>query len=119
INAVRYLFGEEPTVVTATAGTRVGDERFDDGPEAVSVMLQLEDGRLATFVCSFGSAFSSRFTLLGERGSLTMDPAYEYAQSPRFVLEIDEQRAEHRFPDHDQFAAQLMYFSECIHEGRH
>jgi predicted dehydrogenase len=117
INAARYLFRQEPKLVAAAAASR-DDPRFSASPETVSATLTFEGGRIATFVVGFGSSSTSRFSVIGTRGSLAMEPAYDYARAPRFTLEVDGERSEHDFPAHDQFAAQLVYFSECIATGR-
>ncbi|HEX4508543.1 MAG TPA: Gfo/Idh/MocA family oxidoreductase, partial [Burkholderiaceae bacterium] len=55
INAIRYLFRDEPTHVTAIASRRPGDERFQEIDEQVTATLLFGDGRVATFVSSFGA----------------------------------------------------------------
>lgn len=114
INAVRYLFGDEPYEVFATAASRE-DERYRDAPEMVAVTMRFPDERIATFVCSFGAADSSRYEVLGDRGRLVMEPAYEYAEGLRMRVEIrDEKPRETAFDKHDQFGAELEYFSRCV-----
>lgn len=114
INAARYLFGDEPTEVFARAAS-TDDPRFRDVPEMVTATLSFPGDRLATFVCSFGAADSSRFELLGDKGRLVMEPAYEYALGLGYRLETkDEADRVERFRKHDQFGAELEYFARCI-----
>lgn len=117
INAARYLFRQEPRVVAAASGSRSGP-RFAATPETVAVTLTFDGGRIASFVVSFGGNSTSRYTLIGSRGCLVMEPAYEYTHTPELVIEKDGQRQVHAPPEHDQFAAQLCYFSDCITSGR-
>ena len=44
-----------------------------------SVLMRFPEERLATFTCSFGAADVSRYTLIGTKGSLTAEPAYDYS----------------------------------------
>lgn len=117
INAARYLFRQEPRVVAAAAGSR-SDPRFHQSPETVSATLTFDGGRIASFVASFGADSTSRFTVVGSRGTLVMEPAYDYTRAPKLLVEKGGQRQEHAYPEHDQFAAQLRYFSACIASGR-
>lgn len=114
INAARYLFRDEPIDVVATAASRE-DARFRDSPEMVCATLRFPGERLATFVCSFGAADSSRYEVIGDGGRLVMEPAYDYSVGLRYKLEIsDAEGASERFRKHDQFGAQLEYFARCI-----
>jgi len=114
INAARYLFQAEPTRVLAASATARGDARFDQTNEMVSATLQFPEERLATFTCSFGAADISRYTLAGTKGILTADPAYEYSMAVKHQLMIDGKTKKRSFPKRDQFAAELVYFSDCI-----
>jgi glucose-fructose oxidoreductase len=113
INAARYLFRAEPLEVCALA-ERGNDERFRRVEEMVSAVLRFPGERLATFTCSFGAADVSRFTLVGSEGILRADPAYEYAEGIRWEATIADKKRTRSFPKRDQFAAELMYFSNCI-----
>jgi predicted dehydrogenase len=116
INAARYLFRQEPRVVAAASGSR-SDPRFGATPETVAATLTFDGGRIASFVASFGGNSTSRYTVVGSLGCLTMEPAYDYTRAPKLVIEKDGQRQEYAPPEHDQFAAQLVYFSRCITSG--
>jgi predicted dehydrogenase len=117
INAARFMIGEEPTAVWATA-TRSSDRRFTEVDETVIGVMRFKDERIASFNCSFGAADRSTFTLTGTRGSITLDPAYEYAQGLSYTLRQGERERTKRFGKSDQFAPELLYFSDCILEDR-
>lgn len=117
INATRYLFRAEPTEVTAFV-VNSRDPRFKKTEEMVSVVMRFPQERLAAFTCSFGAAAISRYTVVGEKGWLMLDPAYEYAKGIKHHLHLDEKISEREFPKRDQFAAELIYFSNCILENR-
>ena len=113
INAARYLFGAEPTEVFAVAANN-GEERFQHVEEMTSVVMRFPHERIATFTCSFGACDVSRYALIGTKGVLRADPAYEYAMAIKQQLVIGDKRTSRTFPKRDQFAAELLYFSDCI-----
>ncbi len=113
INAARYLFQAEPESVFATTANS-GDPRFQNVEEMTSVLMRFPKDRLASFTCSFGAADISRYTLLGTKGVLTADPAYEYASANKLTVKIEEKTTNKKFAKRDQFAAELVYFSDCI-----
>jgi glucose-fructose oxidoreductase len=117
INAARYVFRAEPTAVMAMAA-RGNDSRFREVEEGVVALLRYPDERLATIACGFGSADVSQYQVVGTRGHLRVDPAFEYQSGLRSYLTIDERTRTERFRRRDQFAPQLIYFSRCILENR-
>jgi predicted dehydrogenase len=117
INAARAAFAAEPSEVFATAVTR-RDQRFKEIPETVAVVMKLPQERLASFTCSFGGADRSSYEIVGTKGSITLDPAYEYAQGVEYVLRLGKRKRERRYEKSDQFAPELIYFSDCILNDR-
>jgi predicted dehydrogenase len=116
INAARYLFQSEPLQVLAS--TASGDDpRFAEVEEMASVILRFPDERLATFTCSFGSADMDQFDLIGTKGSLHMEPAYPYVGQLKWTVKRGGETDVRTFAAGDQFAAELIYFSNCILEG--
>ena len=118
INAARYLFEAEPSEVTAFSA-RSGDPRFsaEGVDEMTSAVLRFPGDRLASFTCSFGASDVARLQVVGTKGDLVMDPAYEYAEALTHRLTIDGKTRERKFPKRDQFAPELLYFSGCIMTG--
>jgi predicted dehydrogenase len=113
INAARYLFQSEPTAVLASSANK-GESRFRQVDEMTSVVLRFPEERLATFTCSFGAAAVSRYSVIGTKGALTSEPAYDYSMALKHRLTIGEKTSTKTFPKRDQFAAELIYFSDCI-----
>jgi glucose-fructose oxidoreductase len=113
INAARYLFGTNPTEVFAVTANN-GEERFRQVEEMTSVVMRFPQDRIATFTCSFGAADVSRYSLIGTKGVLRVDPAYEYAMGIEHQLTVGGRVKTRTFPKRDQFAAELAYFSDCI-----
>ncbi len=117
VNAARYLFRAEPEEVFAFA-TRGADERFEEIEETVSCVLRFGDGRLGSFNVSFGASPVARYALVGSKGSLRLENAYEYTGRRELVVTVGEQTRTERFDEVDQFAAELEDFARCIREDR-
>ena len=117
INAVRNLFGAEPMEVVAFSANN-GDHRFLQCEETTSAILRFPGReRLATFTCSFGAADVSIYRVVGSEGELVMEPAFEYAEPLKQRVTINGRTRERRFPKRDQFAPELIAFSECVLTG--
>jgi predicted dehydrogenase len=117
INAVRNLFGAEPMEVVAFSANK-GDQRFLECEETTSAILRFPGReRLATFSCSFGAADVSSYRVVGSRGELVMEPAYEYAGELKQRVTVDGRTRQRAFPKRDQFAPELLSFSDCILSG--
>ncbi len=116
-NAARYVFADEPTRVWATA-TSSGDARFDEVPETVHVIMKFPNDRAANFICSFGAADRSRYEIVGTKGSVVVDPAFEYAEGLAYELTIGKKKTRKKFAKSDQFAPELVYFAKCVRAGR-
>lgn len=56
--------------------------------------------------------------MVGTKGSLRADPAYEYAESLKLTIKTNGKPQERTFPKSDQFAPELVYFSDCILKNR-
>jgi predicted dehydrogenase len=113
INAARYLFRAEPEEVFGT-GENSGDPRFREVEESFFATLRFSKGLAATFACSFGAADVSAYTVVGTKGVLRLDPAYELAVGLQHHLDIGGKKKTVRFPKRDQFAPEIIYFSDCI-----
>ena len=117
INAARYLFGENPEEVTAFVISGP-DRRFKEVDEMTGALLRFPQDRLGTFVFSFGATDVSAYEVVGTKGRLRVEPAYEYVGELRQQITINGKTRERSFPGRDQFAPELLYFSECILRGR-
>ena len=113
VNAARYLFRQEPIEVSAF-GIGGREPRFSGVEEAVSAVLRFPDERLATFTCSFGAADVSSYRVVGTEGNLLADPAYGYSEPLALTLTSHGKSRRKKYALRDQFAPELLYFSECI-----
>jgi glucose-fructose oxidoreductase len=116
INAARYLFQAEPERVFAMTA-RNADPRFRAVEESVVATMAFPGDRLATFAASFGAADVSAYRVVGSDGDLVMDPAYEYAGEITQTVTVKGRTREKRFPKRDQFAPELVTFSDCVRSG--
>jgi glucose-fructose oxidoreductase len=114
INAARHLFEAEPVEVFATTvGGRAGHAE-DSG----SAILRFPGDRLATFCVSFGSDKTSEYRVVGTKGSLRAEPGYAHAKGLELFLETSGGEKHLAFKQRDQFAPELVHFSDCIREGQ-
>lgn len=113
INAARSLFRDEPDAVQAWS-VRGDDPRFKEVDEATAAVLHFPGERLASFLCSFGAASVGHYQIVGTTGDLRLDPAYEYVGPLKHFLTIEGKKTTRTFRARDQFAPELIYFSNCI-----
>jgi len=113
INAARYLFQDEPREVIAYSAAR-SDPRFNSIDEMTAAVLHFSGDRLASFTSSFGAADVSSYEVVGTKGSVRLELAYEYAFPIKLHLTIDGRTRTQQFSKRDQFAPELLHFSDCI-----
>lgn len=117
INAARYLFRAEPYEVFAYQESGP-DKRFREVEEMTSAILKFPDDRLAMFSSSFGASDVSSYQVVGSKGDLRVDPAYEYVGDLMHHLTLNGKSKTKVFKQKDQFAPELIYFSECIQKNK-
>ena len=117
INAARYLFDSDPLEVSAIS-VNSGEKATRDIDESTAAILRFEGGRVASFVTSFNAADVASYRLVGTKGHVRLDPAYEYAEPLSSTLTVGERVTRTRGKKHDQFAAELLYFSDCVLNDR-
>jgi len=117
VNAARYLFQAEPLEVTAFTAAGA-DSKFKDVPEMVSAIMRFPGDRLASFVCGFGEAKTSVYQVVGTKGDLRIDGAYSHKGERTISMSVDGNIKQTTFPDSDQIAPEIVYFSKCIQEKR-
>jgi len=117
INAARYLFRAEPDEVMAIS-VNSGTAKLDEIDESTGALLRFGKERVAAFVTSFNAADVGSYRIVGTKGDLHVDPAYEYAEGLGYELTVNGKTTRHRIGKRDQFAAELLYFSDCIIKDR-
>ncbi|HEY3119408.1 MAG TPA: Gfo/Idh/MocA family oxidoreductase [Vicinamibacteria bacterium] len=116
INAARYLFRDEP-VEAAAVTARSGDRRFREVEEMTSAILRFPQDRLASFTVGFGAQKTASYDVVGTKGRLRLENAYEYAAEVKETITVGKRTRQRTYPQRDQFAAELVYFSECVLKG--
>ncbi|MDX2052828.1 MAG: Gfo/Idh/MocA family oxidoreductase [Polyangiaceae bacterium] len=111
INAARHVFHEEPIWVSAVTHEKDG---VDDTTTAV---MRFPNGGVAQFTVSNSLASTSSYRVLGTQGDLRLEPAYEYAEGLEQYLTTNEKTRHTSFASRDQFAPQLIHFSDAILNG--
>ena len=117
INAARNLFRDEPTEVSAVS-VNSGTASLSEIDETTAATLRFGDDRVATFITSFNAADVGAYRIVGTKGHLHADPAYEYAEGLEFTVTVDGRRTRKKIGKRDQFAPELLYFSDCIIKDR-
>jgi glucose-fructose oxidoreductase len=117
INAARYLFRAEPTAVMAIS-VNSGAANVREIDESTAAVLRFDGERVAAFVTSFNATDVSAYRIVGTRGEIRVDPAYEYASGLGYALTVDGKTTRRRVGKRDQFAPELLYFSDCIRKDR-
>lgn len=117
INAARNLFRAEPTHVSAVS-INSGLASLSEIDETTTATLRFGNDGVATFITSFNAADVASYRIVGTKGHLHADPAYEYAEGLEYTVTIEGKTTRKKFGKHDQFAPELLYFSDCILNGR-
>jgi predicted dehydrogenase len=117
INAARYLFRAEPTQVSAVS-INSGLASLAEIDETTAATLRFGDDQVATFITSFNASDVAAYRIVGTKGDLHADPAYEYAEGLEYRLTVDGKTTRKAFGKHDQFAPELLYFSDCVLKNR-
>ncbi len=117
INAARQLFRARPIEVFALSD-RTRDSRFKRTDESVSCILKFPEGRIATFTVSFGAFATADFDLIGTKGRLRLEKAYQFESTRTLKIYEDHKITTKKFSRRDQFAPEITYFSDCIQKKR-
>ena len=97
--------------------TASGEPHFEHVEESVSAVLRLPGERVASFTCSFNAADVATYRVVGTKGDLVVDKAYEYAGEISHRMTVNGRTREKAFPQRDQFAPELVHFSDCVMSG--
>ena len=113
INAARYLFRAEPKEVLAMS-VNSGARGLAEIDESTAAILRFDGERIASFVTSFNASDVAAYRIVGTKGDLHAEPAYEYAEGLAYTLTVNGKARQKRTGKRDQFAPELLHFSDCI-----
>jgi predicted dehydrogenase len=117
VNAARYIFGDEPVEGFCLSATG-NDPRFSKVEEMASAILRFPKERIASFTTSFGAADTADFEVMGTKGRLRACQAYDYSMPVILEVTVDGRTQRKLYPLRDQFAPELVYFSDCVLRDR-
>ncbi len=112
INMARQVFQAEP--VEAMAFACSPGEPLHGVPKTVASILRFPGDRLAQFTISYCAEPIDQYRIIGSKGHLEADPAYDFYSGLHLRLAAGEDGADMPFAHTDQFGGELMYFSDCI-----
>jgi predicted dehydrogenase len=117
INTARWVAGKEPLEATAYQWT-TAPEVFSEVDENVSFRLNFPDGLVMQATASWGAAPASFLHVIGEKGSATLDPAFEYDAERRLYGHMGGRRFDKRYRVMNELALELDAFADCIRRNR-
>jgi predicted dehydrogenase len=79
-----------------------------------SCVLRFPENRLASFTTSFGAEASGSFEIVGTKGRIRLDSAYDYSEDMIQEVVQGEKKKKKNFGRSDQFGPELIYFSDCV-----
>ncbi|MPY65128.1 Gfo/Idh/MocA family oxidoreductase [Deinococcus sp. SDU3-2] len=117
LNTIRFVLGQEPEWVFAALHQPQGDERFREVEESLSFMLGFPGGVIANGLTSYGTQKTATLRVLGEKGTVLMDPAYTY-QGLELTISDGEGDFQPKLPDEDQFGLEMDHFAQRVRDGK-
>ena len=118
LNACRYLTGEEPEHIAATASVIDHDGRFNEVEENVSWTMKFPSGVVASCNTTYGANMEGFYRVHGSKGWLEVSPAFNYdglrLRGDVAGAQLDELNPA-RDPSH--FLAEADHFSHCVQNG--
>lgn len=118
LNMVRNVFGAEPIEVAAL-GVNTDPERFADESgkpfaDTVAMTLKFPDERVASFSVSYSGGDVDEYRVVGSKGDLYSNPAYQVGTSIEHELTVEKKKSTESFKTTDHFGGEMKYFSDCI-----
>ena len=119
LNACRYLTGEEPDHLAASASVIDHDGRFNEVEENVAWTMHFPSGIVASCTTTYGSQMDGYFHVYGSKGWLAVDKAFFY-DGLRLRAAFSGKQLDEPNPARDpyQFQAEADHFSHCIQNNQ-
>lgn len=118
LNAMRHVFGAEPTEVTAVASHGENNPNFTEVPESISATLRFPGGRLGQFIVCFNADGAESYCVSGTEGTMTLCPAFRFEGATELEISKGTARQRITYPQTDHFAGQAAYLADCIQKGQ-
>jgi len=120
LNASRYLTGEEPAAVKAFSSVVDRDARFSQVEETLSWTMKFPGGALASCTCTYGAMMTGYFRVRGSRGTILVEPAFNYDKLHLSARFEDKQTLDFAPDDADprQFLREADHMADCILQNK-
>lgn len=115
LNTSRFLLRTDPIAVTGT--TRSPDEGFENVDEHVGFELLFPDDTIGSFTASFNGHPGSQLSILGTKGRITVEPAFDAPLDRDVRIDRADERIELIGAGRNEVVEELDYFATCIHTG--
>ena len=117
IQLARFLYSDEPYHVGAFSTTH-DNPKYINIEDTTSVIMRFSHDRLASFTISFGSFESSDFEILGEKGRIRCENAYNTKKISHVHIQTKSRNALHDkeliFNPRHHFKEEVDLFSKHI-----
>lgn len=117
-NTARFVTGEEPEWVFATAYSTPGDERFKEVEESVLFQMRFPSGTLVNATTCYSVHEARRYRCLADNGGwFGLDPAFSYSG---LQIELSEAKDKNDWKQHpqveekNQFALEIDHMAQCV-----
>lgn len=116
INASRYIIGAEPTEAYARASMSKGGVDL-----TTAGILSFENGRQATFDCSFETVPRESYEIVGTHGKITVEGPFRPDKNEdgegHIILETTGGTRREESVKGDAYRMQAEHFSQCVIDG--
>ncbi|OPX41924.1 glucose--fructose oxidoreductase precursor [Ruminiclostridium hungatei] len=113
INVIRYIIGEEPVSLYATG--EVGEKSGVD--ESSCIVMDFDGGVKAVSYCSFHCTLRSEYTIVGEKGIISVPVVFNTKGDTKIVVKKDEGIEEIKVTCPDNYMLEVEQLGRCILHG--
>jgi predicted dehydrogenase len=117
VNTCRWLVGEDPVAASAVSWAR-DPRRYHEVEEGIAFRLDFKSGLILQGTAAYSAGLSSFVHIHGEKGWAELAPAFAFEEERRISGKIAGRWFAKTFKPLDEFALELDYFSDCIHDNR-
>ncbi len=113
INVIRYIIGAEPVSLYATG--KVGEKSGVD--ESSCIVMDFDGDVKAVSYCSFNCTLRSEYTIVGEKGIISVPVIFNTKGDTKIVVKKDEGIEEITVNCPDNYMLEVEQIGRCILQG--